>query len=95
MTKQERVSNGKKTVSSANGVWKTRQPHTEELTWTTVLHHTQMKKLLPILLKLFQKIEMDGKLLNSFYNTSITLKDSTKKELQTNIPEDDICKISH
>ena len=39
----------------------------------------------PILLKLFQKIEMEGKLKNSFYEASITLipkpdKDHTKKE---------------
>ena len=32
---------GKKTVSSANGVGKTGQQHTEEWTWTTFLHHTQ------------------------------------------------------
>ena len=40
---------------------------------------------MPILLKLFQKIEMEGKHPNSFYKASITLipksnKDPTKKE---------------
>ena len=40
---------------------------------------------MPILLKLFQKIETEGKLLNSFYEASITLipkpdKDPIKKE---------------
>jgi hypothetical protein len=43
------------------------------------------KKLTPILLKLFQEIEREGTLLNSFYEASITLilklnKDVTRKE---------------
>ena len=43
------------------------------------------KELIPILLKLFQKIEEDGTILNAFYETSITLilkanKDTSKKE---------------
>ena len=43
------------------------------------------KELIPILLKLFQKIEMEGKLTNSFCEASITLipkpdKDLTKKD---------------
>ena len=44
-----------------------------------------MAELTPILLKVFQKIEMEGKLPNSFYEASITLipkpdRDRTKKE---------------
>ena len=43
MTKQERISHGIKTVSSASGAGKTGQQHAEESTWTTFLHQTQNK----------------------------------------------------
>ena len=66
--------------------------------FTAAFYQTFSEDLIPILLVVFQRVEEERILSNSFYEASITLiqkpgKDTTKKrQLQANIPDEHRCK---
>ena len=66
--------------------------------FTADFNQTFSEDLILILLKLFQKVEEEGKLPNAFYEATIILVPKTRqgyhknRKLQTNIPDEHRCK---
>ena len=82
--KQEEIENlnrpttSKKTESVIKNLWTKRIPGLDGFLWE---FYQTFKELIPILLKLLQKIEMEGKLPKSFYEATITLIPKPDKDL--------------
>ena len=87
-----RPINYEEVVSVINNLPKTKTPGPDG--FPGEFYQTFQEEIIPILLKLFQKIETEGKLPNFFYEASITLIPQTRQrpdqkgELQTDFPNE-------
>ena len=85
-----RTITGKETESAIKNL--PRNNSLESDSFPGEFHYTFKAEIISILLKLFQKTEIEGKLPHSFYETSITLtpkpKTPLKRRIQANIPDE-------
>ena len=98
---QEEIQNLNRpiTTTEIETIIKKSLPTNKSPGFTVELYQKFRDELMPILLKLFQKIAEEGKLSNTLDEATNTLipkpgKDTTKRKLQANITDEHRCKNS-